>query len=427
MSPLTLGKTMWRPVVPEVKRIIMEIEEKPMETNQTHITLYTLIGNFERIQDALTAHFADMTEIVTDNGDGGFTIRLKDGSDIVISVATDREFMNNHLVGMHNFFAQAACENEKLREGVLRQILAFNCMASGGFGLDDNEDHTNYIVNTMFAAAKDINALVLMPDMRLFSAEGKLVYSAEGESDLEDYIPIGNADYIDSRAEEKPVDAARRSRSIAALEEKGVPYFPRLPVAMPESEAQLRTPEETARRLLAMFGVCVYSEVRGGDESWDGAQKYLNKINDILGGGLDGALTLEEKRYLAEKEPEQRAIAKFSWRYECCHVLMWALGFFEELGYPDRICDVSRIAKPIWSLDGFAGFLENAKPRSREEILDAADMVLLYDWACVDARVKGNESPANMNGEVVVEWHHALNWLVGTGGSAPWDDVQVDT
>ena len=269
--------------------------------------------------------------------------------------------------------------------------------------------------------------MVLMPDMRLFGADGKLVYSAEGESDLEDYIPIGNADYIDSRIEETRADTARRERSIAVLKAKGIPYLQQLYVTVPESEAKLRTTEETARRLLAMFGVCVYSEARNGDENWDDAQKYLNKINDIFNGGLDATLTPEEKRYLAEKEPDQRALAKFSWRYECCHVLMWALGIFDELGYPSGICDVSRMGKIIWKLDDLAGFLKNAKLRDRNEILDAADLILRYDWACVDARVNSRENPAGLDGGVVVEWHYAFNWLVGACEGAEWDDIRTDT
>ena len=227
--------------------------------------------------------------------------------------------------------------------------------------------------------------------------------------------------------EEPAPDAARRSRSIAILREKGIPYLPQLYVIIPEAEANLRTPDEIARRLLAMFGVCVYSEVRGGGAGRDDAQKYLDKINDILGGGLDEALTPDEKLYLDENIPEQQAIGKFGWRYECCHVLMWALGFFDELGYPSSICDVSRIAKVIWHVENLASFLESAKPRSQDEILDAADLILRYDWACVDARINGRENPAGLDGEVVVEWHYAFEWLVGSCDNADWDDIETNT
>jgi len=227
--------------------------------------------------------------------------------------------------------------------------------------------------------------------------------------------------------EEMPADTARRERSIAVLEEKGVPYLQQLYVVVPESEAVFRKPEEVARRLLAMFGVCVYSEARSGGEDWEDAQKYLNKIDEILCGKLNDFLTAEEKSYLAEKSPNQHSLAKFGWRYECCHVLMWSLGFFESLGYPDKICDVSRMAKTIRRLKSITDFLESAKPRDWKEILDTADLILRYDWACVDARVNGRESPAGLDNSVVMEWHYAFNWLVGACENAEWDDIETDT
>ena len=227
--------------------------------------------------------------------------------------------------------------------------------------------------------------------------------------------------------EEMPADTARRERSISVLKEKGIPYMPQLYVIVPEAEALVRTPEEISRRVLTMFGVCVYSEARGGGESWDDAQKYLRKINDILCGKIDESLTPQEKHYLAEKEPGQSELAKYGWRYECCHVLLWSLGIIEELGFPDKICDVSRMGKIILTLDTMGGFLESVKPHNQEEILDAADLILRYDWACVDARINGRVSAAGLNGEVVQEWHYAFEWLVGSNGNTSWDDVEVNT
>ncbi|MCL1926780.1 MAG: DUF4272 domain-containing protein [Syntrophorhabdaceae bacterium] len=394
--------------------------------NQAHITVYTCIGKFERVKKTLVDQFANMSKEVTDsvdeNGVESFVVRLKDDSDIQLSINTNQGFIGHHIHDMYNFFANVECENKKLLQSVLHQIQVFNCVIGGSFNLDDDKNRTNYIVNTMFAAAKDINGLVLMPDMRLFDSDGKLVFSAEGESDFNEYTPIANADFIDGS-----VDTARKERSIAVLKEKGIPYMPQLRAAVMESEAKSRTPEEIARRLFAMFGVCVYCEVRSGGQTKEETQKYLNKINDILGGELDDSLTPEEKAFLAVQKPEQRDLARFGWRYECCHVLMWALGIIDELGYPEQICDVSAMGGIIWRQDSLAGFLEGAKPRAKEEILDAADLVLRYNWACVDARIKGQKSPAKLNGEVVVEWHYALNWLIGANKNADWDNIKTHT
>ena len=266
---------------------------------------------------------------------------------------------------------------------------------------------------TYYFAAQKTSVLRLTIDEALFNDTTKQFLELHDSSDI--------------GWEEMPADTARRERSISILKEKGIPYLPQLYVIVPEAEAHVKTPKEVARRVLTMFGVCVYSEVRGSGESWDDAQNYLHKINDILNGKLDESLTPMEKHYLAEKEPEQSAIAKFGWRYECCHVLLWALGILEELGFPNEICNVSQMGKIIWQLDGEDDFLENVKPRSREEILDMADLILRYNWACVDARINGRENPAGLNGEVVQEWHYAFEWLVGSNGNADWDDVIVSS
>ena len=406
-------------------------ENDTKNSNRAPITLYTSIGDSARVKKALAERFSDMTDKVTDsiieNGTESFSIHLKDGSVVESHVNTGEDFISRQIPGMRNFFAQVECENQELHQSVLKQISVFNCIVGNTYELNDDENRANYIIKTFFNAAGDINGLVLTPDMRLFSSDGKLVFSVEGKSDYDKYIPIANADVLDSDAEETPADLARKERSIALLEEKGVPYIAHLRAAVMESEACIKPLDEIARRLLAVFGVCVYCEARGSGESWDESQKYLNKIDEILGGKLDETLTLEEKEFIAIKEPDPDAYAKFGWRYECCHVLMWALGQTPELGYPDKICDVSAMGNIIWQLDSLTELIENAKLRAKDEILDAADLILRYDWACVDARIKGKESPAGLNGEVVLEWHYAFNWLVGANGEAGWDQITTTT
>jgi len=55
-----------------------------------------------------------------------------------------------------------------------------------------------------------------------------------------------------------------------------------------------------------------------------------------------------------------------------------------------------------------------------------ADAWPRFDWACVAARVSGKSPPKGVDCEVVMERHHALNWLIGYQGQE-WDDVSTDT
>ena len=115
---------------------------------------------------------------------------------------------------------------------------------------------------------------------------------------------------------------------------------------------------------------------------------------------------------------------KFGWRYECCAVLLWALGLWE-LGEPDKICDAGEIGKILWNND-FISLLEKSELKTKEEILDMQDLILRYDWACVDARINSQKITV-IDGEIVYEWHYALNWLTNANYTTDWDSIRTDT
>ena len=52
-------------------------------------------------------------------------------------------------------------------------------------------------------------------------------------------------------------------------------------------------------------------------------------------------------------------------------VLMWALGYIDELGWPASTCDVPRLVEVIKPVVADAGFIETAQLRPKHEILDA--------------------------------------------------------
>jgi hypothetical protein len=140
--------------------------------------------------------------------------------------------------------------------------------------------------------------------------------------------------------------------------------------------------------------------------------------------GIAAFLTPEEKAFIANPTPSPADRAKFTWRYECLAVMLWALGFDRELPRPDQLVDAGRVVKLVMD-KGPERLREGAHLRSAKELLDAADLIYRYDWACVDARIQSTPPPP-VNCEIVVERHHALNWLIGYLGQ-DWDDVSTDT
>jgi hypothetical protein len=115
---------------------------------------------------------------------------------------------------------------------------------------------------------------------------------------------------------------------------------------------------------------------------------------------------------------------QFSWRYECVHVLLWALGFVPELNPAHVVADVAQEAALLATLRP-AGLAQQAKLRPPGELLDQADLYYRLDWAATQLRLKG-EPHDKINGSVIRERRRALEWLIGPRDRA-WDDVRLDT
>lgn len=396
---------------------------------KANITLYTVIGNPERIAAAIQNRYKEMTqEIKSENGNIALTLV----DDTVINFAINHQqdkpdFIASHTAGMANYFASAETQLVELKESVLRQIRVFNCVTGITFEIDDNDDRTNYIINCIYAIANDVNGFLLYPNMQIYTKEGKLLFSIQGESQLTEFIPIGNADLLDmNRPEETPADTERRLRSIAQLKAKNIPYLEHLLSAALESEAKLRNREDMVKRAAALFAVAVYSEVMLSENSnRENALSYFNKMDQLY--GVRSYITPKEAEYINNPEPEEQEYIQFVWRYECCGVLLWAAGVVDDLSYPSEIIDVPVLAAIFWQHKGINDLLSKGFARPEAEILDAADITLRYDWACVDARIHGKEAPASLDRGIVVERHYAFNWIIGANEGANWDDVLTTT
>ena len=91
---------------------------------------------------------------------------------------------------------------------------------------------------------------------------------------------------------------------------------------------------------------------------------------------------------------------------------------------PERLVDPATLIDLIEPDDGKA-FVANARMRPQAEILDAADLIYRYHWAVREAGLNKRPAPARLDGEVVMERHRGLNWLIGY--EAEWDEVTTDT
>jgi len=207
----------------------------------------------------------------------------------------------------------------------------------------------------------------------------------------------------------------RKARSEARLESESVPLNRHLPFIDTESEVSGHTQEEVALRALCLLLVAVKGE---GLE-----QEIVERIVEDY--ELGPHFTPKERAFVANPEPSEHERIQFCWRYEAAWVLLWALGYVESLGKPTHICDVGYAVEQMKERSTET-FVAESRLRSLAEILDEADLIYRYHWAVVDARLKQQPAPAELEPGVTMERHYALNWLIGYMDQA-WDDISTDT
>lgn len=211
--------------------------------------------------------------------------------------------------------------------------------------------------------------------------------------------------------------AERKSGTEKLLKELNIPYLHRLPVIEEEHEAVIRTAPEIAERILILTYLNYVSQVP------EGASEVIAflRMDDLWDKVSPGEKELFQKEKLTRQEE-----INISWRAEAVWLLLWAINKVEELELPTQEIEPADILE---RLPGFlsdpAGFINEAMAKSISAILDMSDLVYRLHWATKNANLNNEPMPAGLNLSIIMERHHAINWLIYYGDD--WDDVGTDT
>ncbi len=188
---------------------------------------------------------------------------------------------------------------------------------------------------------------------------------------------------------------------------------------------RVRNAEEIARRAVTcLLAIQVACDAAGAPGNFKKSRKFFGeKLTEF---GLEGFLTHKEQKIFKGKCNSQD-FANMTWKYEAYWVLLWALGIVDQLDYPSEACDCEFAIHAVADCGSMEEFMQKVHLRDISEILDEADLIYRYDWACVDARIHEEEAPAGLDPDVVYERHCGLNWLIDADGADDWDNVGTDT
>lgn len=264
-----------------------------------------------------------------------------------------------------------------------------------------------------FAPPEQIVAFV----QRFARRECAFLETNQGYCDPEFRLLQGRADHArdaGARLPEFPSALERQARSEERLRHEGLELFPTLPPIVADEETRLRPPLAVATRALVLSVVAGYSD--GLDQ-----QAALNYLEHK---GLHDFVTPKEKVFLANPHPSEEERIDAYWRYEALYPLLWSLGYFDELPLPRNLSDVHELFNTALAELAHASLAE-IHLRPPAEILDAVDLLYRCHWLLREAARNGDDAVEGLNADVVMEWRHALNWLIRHGDNE-WDDVQTD-
>ncbi len=254
----------------------------------------------------------------------------------------------------------------------------------------------------------DANAILFLPDGSVRDPAGAVLVDREtGLAQAEAAVPY-------------PLDARQRSaRSDQRLTERGIPTLSGLPPVVGDGEVLLRSADEVAWRIQSLFIVAVRAESIAMKKPISAIQ--LKQKSPLAFEAMSPA----ESAFVNDPNPDPAVAIQFAWRYEALYALQWALSLHDELKFADEICDVPKVAETMIQRSGREMILD-AQLRDTGEILDALDINGRMFWAARQSRIDGRSAPAGIDGDVLCERQHALNWLVNFGGFA-WDEVDTPT
>ena len=408
-----------------------------------NIVLYTHANNLDKLRAILEMQFgkvkieqnggvtsltvvADKT-IFSSGKTLIFNIQQREKPDYQLTEIVDNFTQN--LAGMCNLVNQVPLDDFELKTKLMAKIGSLN----SGIAIIAKPGFVEKFKKAIFLLTENFDAILFSGKNTFFpnaaaqgfyNKKGELLLDFQGNShgkDLEVNIdgvffeeeqgvtPVGNATDWQLR---------RKEGAENILKECGVKINATLPCIADAKDVKLQTQDAVVDRCLALFACAVKSEEDGG-LSLEDLQGLANQF------GIYSKFSPKEKIYYADMNADEQDRANFLWRYESLYLLLWALGFTEELTYPDSICDVPFVAKTVFS-NGEKGFRAAAKLRGVNEILDQMDLAYRCHWAVVDARVKNENVSGNLNSSVVYERHYAFNWLTNYMNQ-PWDDVQTHT
>ena len=390
---------------------------------QFDVTFYSYRSDAENFIEYLKDVMQKVVTEVEETEEGKFKLTLFDGSPVFARVHSDAQYVKSQISGMAGYFSQAPVANQDVKSAAITQIQLFKYIASVSLFFNDNKDRSQTLYGFLFDVAEKAGAFMLTADMRLFDSENRTLIAKDGSTDFDEFYPMSDKSVV-TEIKEEQCDMERRERSLDVLRKLGLPFIEKKAVSVAEKDAQIASKEELIHRLACVFtaSACADTCVNSPEDAPQDVENFRNFFEKNF--NISKYVSEYEKRYISDPLNHDKYHSTHTWRYECCYVMLWALGLVDA-DLPSQCCDAGEICNLMFHTN-FDDLCAKANMRSKEEILDKLDLVYRINWACVEARIKHQEVNA-VDPTVTYFWHYALNWIAGVDGITDWDKIQPNT
>ncbi|WP_298423587.1 DUF4272 domain-containing protein [uncultured Kordia sp.] len=329
--------------------------------------------------------------------------------------------LNMNLQGLYGFANSLPIDNDNLRDRFLHKIHSLNAE----FSIIEEKGTIKEIPAIIKDLAAAFDAILFVQDGTIISkAHGQhflnnslqLIVDREGNSEIDSLEVNIDPKYFDNdQVEVLDEQKDRKAKNETVLAQHNIKVNKNLPCVESTSEANIRSAKEIAQRVTVMAYINGFTlNALSGEDTIT----ILKKLD------LWEATTPKEKHLL--ENPTDEGKNQESWKCEGIWVLLWALKKVDSIPFPNEMIDFVNIPEGNYPYTDPKVFItETTEARNASEILDMNDLYYRMDWACVDARVKGEHMEAMIPG-AVYERHYALNWLIHYMDQ-DWDDVTCDT
>lgn len=385
------------------------------------LSFYTPYADIDRMEDALSTVLQEEITVMKRNSQS-FYLQLQHQEYLQIpfvSAQSDPETFRKQIQRLYASSAKLPCHNPFIKQNLLYQVALFR--AAYVFTFNYEENHRDEKILPLMEIADLMDALIFWETGDISDSYGDVILNKKGKSEVSVFNPVDGFDITNKALGLDETIMKRIHHSLSVLRYKGI-YAP-TNIAPPFDNKMyiFQGVEEISKRAVACMLLGAYSEFLLSHQG-NAMLAYEHIEKTVRAFHASPYFTIREIEYLNERKPKKADVHVYEGYFECAFTLLWILGFIDTLYFPSALCSNHMVMKTILDLGSVENMVENAKMRSKSELLDALDLTQRYAWACQDAGKLGFQMPAGLLYDVVRLRHRTLNWVIAMQDFS-WDEV----